>query len=222
MAQRAGGYLEVCGWSRGLDLKALGGRGASPGVAPHAPEESRPPLAVLYLRDGEPERDLRTWAEEHGYVVVGSVSASEDPDPPSLLLDLCGRSGAGTVLVRDLQTLGPSLQSSYEALRRIYGSGISVVFVDRGLRVDGRTALGRLLMEALSMAVGLAASQQADRQLPRRAGRPPRALDESELRRLRDMGLSVRAIARELDVSKSTVWRKLKELEAGPPEIGKG
>ncbi|HEU16227.1 MAG TPA: HTH domain-containing protein, partial [Nitrososphaeria archaeon] len=105
------------------------------------------------------------------------------------------------------------LQSAHDALRKLYEAGISVVFVDRGLRVDGRTTLGKLLMEMLSMATELAASH-AQRQQPRRAGRPPRSISESDLMELRGRGMSVRAIAKALDVSKSTVWRKLRELES--------
>ncbi|MGC8969556.1 MAG: helix-turn-helix domain-containing protein [Conexivisphaera sp.] len=176
-------------------------------------EEVRAALAVGYLR-GESDEGIRTWAESHGYVIVGSVDASEDSDPPSRLLQVCNWSGARTVLVRDLSTLGDDLQSSYEVLRELYESGISVVFVDRGIRLDGRTALGRLLIGFLSMAVDVVSSQSRAQQAPRRTGRPPMPVDESELMEMRDRGMSVRAIAKALGMSKSTVWRKLRELSS--------
>ncbi|MGC9076241.1 MAG: helix-turn-helix domain-containing protein [Conexivisphaera sp.] len=179
----------------------------------HTVEELRATLAVIYVGGDSSESEIRAWAEDHGYVVVGTVSSSEDHDPPGRVMELCGWNGARTVLVRDLSTLGSDLQSAHDALRKLYEAGISVVFVDRGLRVDGRTALGKLLMEMLSMATELAASH-AQRQQPRRAGRPPRSISESDLMELRGRGMSVRAIAKALDVSKSTVWRKLRELES--------
>ncbi|MFP3282588.1 MAG: helix-turn-helix domain-containing protein [Nitrososphaeria archaeon] len=180
-------------------------------------EEVRAALAVGYLGDGDDqEPDIRAWAEDHGYMLVGAVSASGDRDPPSRVLELCSWNGAKTILARDLSSFGPDLQSSYEVVRKLYASGISVVLVSRGLRIDGRTALGKLMMELLSMAVELAASQRNQRQQSsKKTGRPPRSVDEAELLKLRERGMSVRAIAKALDVSKSTVWRKLRELESG-------
>ncbi len=200
---------EVSKLSIQLDLKGLGASATKEPVS-RALEKSGSAFAVIYS-EGD-ALDLRTWAEDHGYVVVGSVGQSESHDPLGRVLELCGWNGARTVLVRGLSALGPDLQSAYEALRRLYEAGISVVFVDRGLRVDGRTALGKLLMDAFSMAAELAASG-SQRQQPRRAGRPPKPISEADLVELRSRGMSVRAIARALDVSKSTVWRKLRELE---------
>ncbi len=178
-----------------------------------AAEELRGILAVAYLGEGDSEERVRSWAEDHGYLLIGTISPSGSRDAPSRVLELCRGSGARTILVRDLSVLGEDLETAYAALRKIYEAGISIVFTERNLRIDGRTALGRLIMEALSMALE-ARGGRGEAQQTRRTGRPPRQIAESELLELRNRGMSVRAIARALDVSKSTVWRKLKELES--------
>ncbi len=189
-------------------------------------------LAVGYARAGRLDENLeiqeaamREWAKKYGYTLLG-VFKDDSPDIRSplssgvfqALLKFCRDNGVRVLLTQDLSNLGRSLVEALSVVRQLYDEGFTVVFTKYGLRIDPLTIAGRTVLHSLLMAAELEREYLGSKygggdNGVKRIGRPPKMVNEKELLMLRRKGLSVRAIAKIMDVSKSTVWRKLKELE---------
>jgi DNA invertase Pin-like site-specific DNA recombinase len=116
------------------------------------------------------------------------------------ILDFIG--GGDQLVVTRLNALGGSARAILDVLDRLQQRGASLMVTEGELGSDG--ASGRALRAALEAVATLEPNQA-----PRR--RRPEAGEIIELQRA---GLGPVEIARRLGVSRMTVWRKLKAVEA--------
>lgn len=170
------------------------------------------------------ENSIREWAAKNGYTLLGVFKDNGPEDKGVLsgdvfqaLLKFCRDNGVRVILAVDLSRFGKNLIEATQIIKQLHEEGYTIVFTKYGLKVDPNTVTGRSVLYSLLMAAELEKELTLVRlgsvRGGRRIGRPPKEIDEKELLRLRKKGLSVRAIAKIMDVSKSTVWRRLKELE---------
>lgn len=125
------------------------------------------------------------------------------------------------LLVSRLEDLAPSLEDLSILLRRAAARGVRLRFED-GLAAASE-AEARLLVKGILLAADFQARVTAARLRDEvaqarlsgqfRTGRP-RKMDAEQVAALRAQGLGASAIARALGVARSSVYRKLKEIEA--------
>jgi DNA invertase Pin-like site-specific DNA recombinase len=138
------------------------------------------------------------------------VVRAEEPDGPhhddhavlASILDFIG-SGDQLVVTR-LGDLGGSARALLDVVERLQARGASLHVLDTGLTTeadDGRTL--RTVLETLAGVEPASAGR-------RRRGAPA----PEEIKALQDAGVGPVEIARRLGVSRMTVWRKLRALEA--------
>lgn len=138
-----------------------------------------------------------------GCHVVRAEEPTASGDDSAVLQSILDFVGAGDQLaVTRLDSLGDSARAMLDALDRLQQRGAVLVVADPELRSDGLE--GRALRAVLE-ALACVEPQPA----PRR--RRPAADEILELQRA---GVGPVEIARRLGVSRMTVWRKLKAVEA--------
>ncbi len=180
--------------------------------------------AALYHRLLPSERvagsrllDLRRYAREQGWdaagpYVDGKAGESRARRALSRLMADAARGRFDLVVVRRLDRFAGSAREAVLALDRLRNLGVDFVSLEERIDTSGKYG------EALHGLIGGLARLERDlrgrveaRQKPGRGpGRPRIEFDLAEVRRLRDKGLSLRAIARRLGISKSTVARALR------------
>ena len=134
------------------------------------------------------------------------VRAEEDADVPTVLASILEFIGEGDELVApNLQHLGGSARGVLELIDRLDQRG--AVLITLGPPLTSAGPEGQALRAALE---GVAALEPPE-PLRRRTRAPT-----SEIRALQKAGMGPVEIARRLGVSRMTVWRKLKALEADP------
>ncbi len=199
-------------------------------------KRSRAPCAVIYARfstnDQKPDLqldELRDLAVRRGWDIVGEfvdlgVSGSRERRPQLEALNkLTHRGRVDVVVVWKFDRFARSVRHLVTALDDFRGRGID--FVSACDSVDTTSPGGRFMFHILGAVAelerelirertiaGLAAARRRGKQLGRRAIR----LDQDHLLELRGQGLSVRAIADQLGVSKSLVARTLKSVHESP------
>jgi DNA invertase Pin-like site-specific DNA recombinase len=125
------------------------------------------------------------------------------------------------LLVERLEDLAPSLEDLSALLRRASARGVRLRFQDP--RVAATETEARLLVQGILLAADFHARLTAARLREavvgaHRTGRfppgRPRTLSAERVAELRAAGMGVTAIARELGVARTSVYRKLREIEA--------
>lgn len=184
----------------------------------------------------DPQLDeLRDLARRRGWTVVGEyldhgVSGAKDRRPGlDQLMKDSHRGRFDVVAVVKFDRFARSLRHLVTALDDLTSRGID--FVSASDAVDSTSPGGRFQIQILGAVAeferelcrqrtiaGLAAARRKGRRL----GRKPTRLDEDRLLDLKEQGLSVREIAKDLGVSKSLVSKRLRGVHESPLADGPG
>lgn len=183
------------------------------------------------------ERDLLAYSERAGYEVVGVFKETlsgirkargKQPVERKMAMDLAQRREIDAVLVTELTRWGRSTQDLMATLGELASWDASLI-AQTGLTFDLSTPQGKLvasLMASLAefehdllrerVRSGIAAAKARGQTFGRRKGHRPSDEHAPEVLRLADEeGLSQRAIAARLGISKTTVNEILKRDGAG-------
>ena len=200
---------------------------------------------ALYLRvsttDQDPEsqgREVRSFAAARGWATVETyqdlgVSGARTHRPAlDRLLRDAWRGRFQAVVVWDLSRMARSTLHALQLLQEFEQMKVRLVAVKQTFDTD--TPLGRAFFTLAAMFAELERSILIERVRAgmararaegKRIGRPCRRVDFEELRRLRAQGLSIRQIARRMEVPSSTIAKRLRSggalsleatAEAGP------
>ena len=199
-----------------------------------------PMKTAVYLRvsttDQDPETqggEVRQFVAAHGWEVVEtyqdvgvSGARASRPALDRLLKDAWhGRFQA--VVVWDLSRLARSTLHALDLLQRLEQTKVRLIAVKQTFDTD--TPLGKAFFTLAAMFAELERSILRERVRAgmarakaegKRIGRPMRVVALEELWRLRGQGLSIRQIARRMEVPTSTVAKRLKFLVVAPGNCG--
>jgi DNA invertase Pin-like site-specific DNA recombinase len=162
-------------------------------------------IGYVRLRDARSTDDTSLLKANGCHVV-----RAEEPDGPlhddyavlSSILDFIGR--GDQLAVTRLGELGDSARALLEVVDRLEARGATLFVLESQLSTEGEG--GRILRTVLEALAGVE---------PALAGRRRRgAPAPEEIKALQDAGVGPVEIARRLGVSRMTVWRKLRALEA--------
>ena len=184
-------------------------------------------------------RDLHDYATQHEWVVVGvyeDVTSGVKAHRPALTAQMNdARAGEfDCLLVWKLDRFGRSLVDCLNRIRDLETDGVRFIAITQGLDTDERNPVSRLLLHVLGAAaeferslilersqagqrryrdafqrgeVGRTVHSRSGRDLP--PHRPRRIFDREAVICLHRQGLSMRQIARQLDLGVGTVSRTL-------------
>ena len=166
-------------------------------------------IGYVRLRDQGSAVDTTTLKALGCHVVRAEEPRADGGDDNAVLMSILDFVGPGDQLVvTRLNNLGGSARVILEVLERLQQRGAELVVAEPELSSEGVT--GRALRAALEAVAAL------EPQVPARRRRP--AADE--ILELQRAGVGPVEIARRLGVSRMTVWRKLKAVEAQDPAAG--
>lgn len=192
--------------------------------------------AAGYLRTSTKKQDLdgqrravNEWAEREGLSVrlfEDNATSGRKAERAGIeaMLAAAERGEFRQLAVVELSRLGRSLGFIHTTVDRLTKAGVRIVLVKTGTILDTTTLEGRATIGALALASDIewhliqernARGRETIRLRGVKVGRKPREISETVLRTLREKGMSVRQIARELGVPPSVVGRAVKRLEGG-------
>lgn len=194
-----------------------------------------------YLRCSTKKQDLASqrtaieaWASRNDHVVEffdDDHTSGRKVDRKGLdaLLAAVERGEHDLVAVVELSRIGRSLGHVHAVVERFTVKGVRLVLVNSGAVIDATKLEGKALLGALALAAEVewhliqernARGRDTIKARGVRVGRKPREVSRAALAALREKGMSLRQIARELGVSAATLSRRLKpdSLRPGPPE----
>jgi len=163
-------------------------------------------IGYVRLRDARSADDTRSLKAAGCHVVRAEEPASPTADESAVLSSILDFIGEGDQLVvTRLEHLAHSTRSVLDVIDRLDQRGASLFVVEPDLTSLGES--GRALRAALEAVASVEPSWIGRR----RRGAPA----TEEIKALQDAGVGPVEIARRLGVSRMTVWRKLRALEAG-------
>ncbi len=172
-----------------------------------------PETQLLALREYAKARELTVFAE---YVDIG-ISGSKDSRPAlNRLMADARKRRFDTVLVARFDRFARSTRHLVLALEEFNALGVD--FISLSESVDTSTPMGKMVYTVIAAVAELERSLIRERVIMglqrakaqgKRIGRPAARLDAGELQRLREEGLSYRAIAKRCGVSHPTVMALL-------------
>jgi DNA invertase Pin-like site-specific DNA recombinase len=163
-------------------------------------------IGYVRLRDALSADDTATLKTVGCHVVRAEEPASPTADESSVLSSILDFIGEGDQLVvTRLEHLAHSTRSVLDVIDRLDVRGASLFVVEPNLSSEGES--GRALRAALEAVAAVEPAWVARR----RRGAPA----AEEIKALQEAGVGPVEIARRLGVSRMTVWRKLRTLEAG-------
>lgn len=161
-------------------------------------------IGYVRLRDAEPASDTAALKALGCHVVRAEEPAGPGGEEGAVLDSILDFIGAGDQLaVTRLQHLGHSSRGVLDVIDRLEQRGASLYVAEPEICSDGIG--GRALRAALEAVAALEPVGLARRRRPAAA---------HEIRELQRSGVGPVEIARRLGVSRMTVWRKLKAVEA--------
>lgn len=196
-------------------------RGAGPSAAP----PDAPPKVSAYLRCSTKAQDLEgqraavlAWAEREGHSLQffedDAVSGKRaDRKGIQHLLRAAEAGEVDLVAVTELSRIGRSIGLITRAVEQLCEAGARIVLVNSGTRLAYDTLEGRALVNALALAADVewhlirertTRGRETIRRRGIRVGRKPVEVSARVLASLRQQGLSIREIARELKISRAT------------------
>ncbi len=194
------------------------------------------PPAALYARVSthdkgqDPElqlAELRAYAERRQWQVVGEFvdyASGADKDRPALaeLMSLARSRKVSVVAVWRFDRFARSTSHLLEALGEFHERDID--FVSLREQIDTTTTTGKLMFTIMAavaeferglirerVIAGVAKAKAAGKH----CGRPRKQVDISEAQRLLGEGVSMRAVAKKLNLSRRLLQRRLAELDGG-------
>jgi DNA invertase Pin-like site-specific DNA recombinase len=165
-------------------------------------------------------RELREYCVRRGLEVAGEyvdagVSGTKERRPQlDALLAACRKRNVDAVVVYRYDRFARSLRQLVNALEEFRSLGIEFISLHEG--VDTSTPNGRLVFGIFASIAEFERELIRDRvksgiavarSKGKRLGRPRASLDTSRISKLRECGLSWRAVAREMGIAVSTVHR---------------
>src|SRR5262245_59294705 len=171
--------------------------------------------------------DLEAFAKRAGHDIVAifkeTASGADDKRPERRkVLELARRREIGAVLVTELSRWGRSTSDLVGTLDELHARGVSVL-AQTGLSFDLATPEGKLMRTIMAglaeferdlirqrVKSGLAAARAKGIKLGRQVGQRPSDKKAGKVRAHRAEGMSIRAIARHLQLSTATVQQILK------------
>lgn len=163
-------------------------------------------IGYVRLRDARSADDTATLKAVGCHVVRAEEPASPTADESAVLSSILDFIGEGDQLVvTRLEHLAHSTRSVLDVIDRLDVRGASLFVVEPNLSSEGES--GRALRAALEAVAAVEPAWVARR----RRGAPA----AEEIKALQEAGVGPVEIARRLGVSRMTVWRKLRTLEAG-------
>jgi len=191
--------------------------------------------AVAYIRisqEGEsPENQrlaINRWAEEKGFeiqgyfidkFISGAIPPRERPQYISML-NFCKDNAIDIIIFYDVSRLGRNLEETLYELKRLIEEGYNVYFVYPDFLNKINDPMMRKFI--VSMFAWFAELYRYDiiqrtkegmlraKLQGKRIGRPPKKIDMKKVEELREKGVSLRDIARIMNVGYSTLLRKIK------------
>ncbi len=162
-------------------------------------------IGYVRLRDARSSEDTATLKACGCHVVRAEEPAPPGGDEAAVLYSILDFIGEGDQLVvTRLDQLGHSTRNVLRVIDRLEARSASLFVVEPDITSDGEG--GRALRAALKAVAAVE---------PPWAGRKRRKAPEAEdIRALQQAGVGPVEIARRLGVSRMTVWRKLRTLEA--------
>lgn len=187
--------------------------------------------AALWLRVSTPEQhaenqrpELEAMAKRRGLEVVRvfdetASGAAKDRTVLGAMLAAAHRRELDVLMVWALDRLGRSMFEVLETVRKLDAAGVELVSVREPWLDTGGPARALLLavfswfadFERTRLVERTRAGMAQARRKGKVIGRPPAAIPLTLARSLRAEGLSVRAVARRLNVAASTLRRALQE-----------
>lgn len=162
-------------------------------------------IGYVRLRDARAGEDTTRLKAAGCHVVRAEDPCGPQPDDSEVLSSILDFIGEGDQLVvTRLEHLGGSTRGALDAMDRLEERGASLHVIDPEITSLGLG--GRALRAALQAVIAVEPAWAN----PRRRGQP--ATDE--IRALQAAGVGPVEIARRLGVSRMTVWRKLKAVDA--------
>ena len=178
-----------------------------------------PETQLLALRDYAKARELEAFGE---YVDVG-ISGSKDSRPAlNRLMADARKRRFDTVLVARFDRFARSTRHLVLALEEFNALGVD--FISLSESVDTSTPMGKMVYTVIAAVAELERSLIRERVVMglqrakaqgKTIGRPPTAVDEREVCRLRSEGLSLRAIGQRVGVSRTKVQKVLSRNPRG-------
>ena len=196
----------------------MANRNSTPRVALYARVSTKnhaqdPETQLLALREYVQARGLEVFAE---YVDVG-ISGGKDSRPAlNQLMEDARKRRFDAVLVARFDRFARSTRHLVLALEEFNALGVD--FISLSESVDTSTPMGKMVYTVIAAVAELERSLIRERVIMglqrakaqgKRIGRPAARLDAGELQRLREEGLSYRAIAKRCGVSHPTVMALL-------------
>ena len=179
-------------------------------------------------------RDLMEYAARADYQLVGifeeqASGAKCDRTQRNLVMDLVQARQVDVVLCTELSRWGRSTSDVVSTVEALSGRGASLICL-KGLDFDLATAHGKFILSLFAgltqferdllrerVKSGLDAAKARGQQLGRPCGRSPKTATQQPLvLSLHRQGLSVRAIARAVKLSPSTVQRLIQSCSSTP------
>lgn len=176
-----------------------------------------PETQLFALREYARARDLEIAGE---YVDIGISGSKERRPSLDRLMTDARRRRFDTILVARFDRFARSTRHLVLALEEF--NALSIDFISLSESVDTSTPMGKMVYTVIAAVAELERSLIRERVVMginrarasgKRLGRPPGSrADIEKISKLRGRGLSLREIARQTDVSKSTVSRLLKSV----------
>jgi DNA invertase Pin-like site-specific DNA recombinase len=178
-----------------------------------ADESQSPDNQLMRMIAYANERDWEVFGQ---YVDTASGADDNRPQLDRMVADARARR-FGLVLCVKVDRLARSTTNLYRILSELEARGVKFECTDQDISTNSPT--GKLLLSVLAgvaeferelirdrTKAGLARAKAKGRRL----GRPPKRIDMSKARELRDKGMSYRKIAAELGITRPTLWKRLK------------
>lgn len=178
-------------------------------------------------------RELREYAARRGWKVAGEfvdegVSGTKASRPAlDRLMNQARLRRFDAVLVWKLDRWGRSVIDSIKSIQELVSLGIRFIAVTQNIDTDESNPMSRFLLHVMSAFAEMERELIRDRTIAgvraarangKTLGRPRRVFRRDEALRLRNEGLSWRAIAKRLDLPVSTVVDACQCSEIVPPE----
>jgi len=192
------------------------------------------PRVALYARVSTSDQstdsqllDLRRYVRERGWTLFNEysdngISGTTDSRPAlNELMNDAKKRRFDAVLVWRFDRFARSTKHLILALEEFRNLGID--FVSYQENIDTSSPLGSAIFTIISAVAQLERDIIAERvkaglrkakENGKKLGRPKVSVDPQQLRELRLEGLSIREIARRSDVSRSTVWRLIRQINS--------
>ena len=196
--------------------------------------------AVAYIRISQPDETpenqrvaIKKWVMDHGFVIRGffvdeAISGAVPPrDRPQYraMIEFCRYNNIRNIVFYDVSRLGRNLEETLYELKRLLEEGFNVWFVYPDFLNQVNDPMMKKFI--VSMFAWFAELYRYDiirrtkegilraKLQGKHVGRPRKPVDMKKVMELRSKGVSLRDIARIMNVSYSTLRRRLKEVNNG-------